>query len=165
MPADLLGATPVLLCLGLLAGAAASDLASYTIPNRLVLAMLALYPAQLAQGPGAASWGDPLAALAVLAAGFLLFSRGRIGAGDVKLASVVVLWAGVKGAAAFLVVTALAGGVLALAVAGPCRFILARAALAAGVGRLHDGLVARELPYGVAIAAGGLAALAPRLAG
>ncbi|WP_207479777.1 A24 family peptidase [Arenibaculum pallidiluteum] len=165
MTTDLIGHAPMLLCLGLLAGAALSDLTSYTIPNRLVAGIVALYPFHLALGAGAPSWGAPVAALAVLAAGFGLFAWGKMGAGDVKLAAAAVLWIGAADTAAFLVVTALAGGALSVLFAGPYRFPLARVALSVGVSRLHDGLIARDLPYGVAIAAGAFAALAPRLPG
>nr|WP_248463803.1 prepilin peptidase [Pectobacterium versatile] len=58
-------------------------------------------------------WVLPGAA-AVLVVGFLLFLTGRLGAGDVKLMSVLCLWVGQGHQIVFVMVTALAGGVLAL---------------------------------------------------
>lgn len=58
-------------------------------------------------------WALPGAA-AVLVVGFLLFLTGRLGAGDVKLMSVLCLWVGQGHQIVFIMVTALAGGVLAL---------------------------------------------------
>nr|WP_240560607.1 prepilin peptidase [Pectobacterium actinidiae] len=58
-------------------------------------------------------WALPGAA-AVLVVGFLLFLTGRLGAGDVKLISVLCLWVGQGHQIVFVMVTALAGGVLAL---------------------------------------------------
>lgn len=50
----------------------------------------------------------------VLAVGFMLFNLGQVGAGDVKLMTVLCLWSA-GNQMAFLIVTALAGGILALA--------------------------------------------------
>ncbi|MBJ7222677.1 MULTISPECIES: A24 family peptidase [unclassified Brenneria] len=58
-------------------------------------------------------WALPGAAV-VLVVGFLLFLTGRLGAGDVKLMSVLCLWVGHGHQIVFVMVTALAGGVLAL---------------------------------------------------
>ncbi|RLM21928.1 peptidase A24 [Brenneria alni] len=60
-----------------------------------------------------ALWALPGAA-AVLMVGFLLFLTGRLGAGDVKLMSVLCLWVGHGQQIVFVMITALAGGALAL---------------------------------------------------
>lgn len=60
-----------------------------------------------------ALWALPGAAV-VLIVGFLLFLTGRLGAGDVKLMSVLCLWVGHGHQIVFVMITALAGGVLAL---------------------------------------------------
>lgn len=85
--------------------------------------------------------------LASFLVGALLFTRGGLGGGDVKLLSVVGMWAGPKLWFPFILMTALAGGILGLVV-------LARAVCINGIKRR----VWRELtlPYGVAIACGGL---------
>ena len=89
-------------------------------------------------------------AVVVFAAGAAAFAAGALGGGDVKLLAAVSLFAGPAGLVNFLVVTALVGGLLGLA-------ILAGASLGqpAVAGSLRARLRA-DLPYGPAIAAGGL---------
>jgi prepilin peptidase CpaA len=91
-------------------------------------------------------------AVAVFAAGAAAFAAGALGGGDVKLLAAASLFAAVGPIADFLLVTALAGGVLGVAVlAGAPISPLAPAADATLRTRLRSGL-----PYGPAIAAGGL---------
>jgi prepilin peptidase CpaA len=134
--------------IGLLAGAAASDVASRRIPNRLtgLLALVGLFrlAVDVAAGGGAAAAACDLAiGLTVFAVGALLFRAGLFGGGDVKLAAGAALWLGAPGLWPFLVATALVGGALALVYLG-------RLAAQAG------GAASRRpsLPYGVAIAVG-----------
>lgn len=136
---------------GLFLWAAASDAATRRIPNRLTALLavvgLARIAAEIAGGGG---WQGPLldlaVAAAVLAAGAGLFALGLAGGGDVKLAAAATLWLGVGSVGPFLVVTALAGGVLGLVYLGLGAF------------RRRAGRAAPSLPYGIALAAGGLAA-------
>ena len=92
---------------------------------------------------------------AVFVAGALLFSRGFIGGGDVKLLTAATLWAGPSLTPALLIVTGLLGGVLTIVLVAP---------LAMGVRRLmrhpHGGL--GPVPYGVAIAAAALIVTCPQ---
>jgi prepilin peptidase CpaA len=89
---------------------------------------------------------------ALFAAGAAAFAAGALGGGDVKLLAAASLFAGTGLISDFLLVTALAGGVLGLAVlAGAPISPLAPAADATLRTRLRGGL-----PYGPAIAAGGL---------
>ena len=69
--------------------AAICDLTTMTIPNKLSLALVAVFPfAALATGMPIAAFGMHfLAGFIVLAAGILFFSRGWIGGGDAKLAA------------------------------------------------------------------------------
>jgi len=140
----------------LLIGAGAQDLRTMRIANGFSLAIAGLFVVwagvELASGrlsllTLALSLGCAVVVFAVGAAGFAV---GALGGGDVKLLAAVSLFAGPAGLVDFLVVTAIAGGVLGLAilagapighpaVAGPLRV------------RLRGGL-----PYGPAIAAGGL---------
>ncbi|PWC17735.1 A24 family peptidase [Brenneria corticis] len=101
-----------------------TDLLARKIPNQAVLILLAgwllfaLLNVLQAGGPHMprlwqALWALPGAA-AVLIIGFLLFLTGRLGAGDVKLMSVLCLWVGHGQQIVFVMITALAGGVLAL---------------------------------------------------
>lgn len=87
----------------------------------------------------------------VFALGTAAFAAGALGGGDVKLLTVVSLFAGSACLLDFLAITALAGGAMAIAVLAGAP--LARAATVEGTlrGRLHA-----RLPYGPAIAAGGL---------
>jgi prepilin peptidase CpaA len=96
-------------------------------------------------------------------AGIGLFAARALGGGDVKLLAAAALWAGPDHFTLFLLTTALAGGVLAMAALLWRRFapLLALWRQIAGL----DVLAARPvLPYGVAIAAGGVA-VALRLLG
>ncbi len=154
---------------GFLMVAAYGDIRARIIPNRLCLALLALWPLDLWLGAGAAGTSGPallkamaLSALgglgvgaAIFVVGMVLFSRGGLGGGDVKLMTVVGMWAGPQLWLPFVVVTAMAGGVLALVV-------LALAIRASGFDR--EAWRRRTLPYGVAIACGGfyVAAILPR---
>jgi prepilin peptidase CpaA len=88
----------------------------------------------------------------VFATGAAAFAAGALGGGDVKLLAAASLFAGAGQISDFLLVTALAGGVLGVAVlAGAPIGPLAPAAEATLRTRLRRGL-----PYGPAIAAGGL---------
>ncbi len=105
-----------------------SDLLYRRIHNLLILTLLTLWlvlPTSAAFGLG--PWGDMsheellhqmvyglLGAGLVLIVGFALFCLGRVGAGDIKLVAVVSLWMCQTDQMAFLIVTALAGGLLAL---------------------------------------------------
>ena len=151
--------------------AAISDLRAYIIPNRVCLAVAGLYPAYVlalyaAGGPPVAWAWSLLCALIVFVGGVALFAIGAMGGGDVKLLSAVTLWAGPDLVFPFVFVTALAGA--ALAVIFALRLCLADAreqadgtmtlgVLTAGIFRLrHAPLMKLVLPYGVAIAGGGL---------
>lgn len=135
---------------GLFLWAAASDVASRRIPNRLagLLALVGLarigweLAAGGAVGPAAA---DLALAGGVLAAGAAAFGFGWFGGGDVKLMAAGALWLGAEAGWAFLIGTAAAGGALALG------FLLWCAAVRGSGPR-------PTLPYGVAVAAGGVLA-------
>ena len=80
----------------LLAVAAGWDLASFTIPNFLSLALLALFAvfAVAAHLSLPAIGWHLLAGFAGLFIGFALFALGWIGGGDAKLFAAVTLWLG-----------------------------------------------------------------------
>ena len=137
----------IILPLGVGVGAA-WDLRHRRIPNQLVLAVAVAAPAALllaGQGALALVWHLPGAALVFLAS-FALFVRGGMGGGDVKMLTAVALWYPPADLARFVLVTALAGGVLAglLLVAGRAGFA-------------RRGLLAEGVPYGAAAAVGLLA--------
>lgn len=131
--------------------AAVIDVRTFTISNRLNLAVASLAPLYWW------SIGLPLGTeiavqLAVATGVFLLLAAafwiGMMGGGDVKLAAALSLWFPPAGTVKFLVIMSIAGGLLTLGV-------MAAHKLRGAVGK-------PEVPYGVAIAFGGLAILAQR---
>lgn len=164
----------------LLGIACVTDVRARRIPNALVLALLAagLVRLPFAGAPAAGLATGALAAGGAVLAGLLalvpLYATRVLGAGDVKLFAALGAWLGTTGLLDAAVWTALAGGVLATgwiaaqAVASRLRPAAAAAPVAApaagrvgshGVGRVGGRRPGARLPYGVAIAAGGLAAL------
>ncbi|HTK36732.1 MAG TPA: prepilin peptidase [Caulobacteraceae bacterium] len=141
--------------------AALTDATSMTIPNWIsVVLALVFLPAALLAG---ASLGDIGLSLAlgvgalVVAAG--MFALHWIGGGDAKLFAAAALWLGPTGAAPFLLWTAIAGGVLALCLLG-ARRLSAMTGLPVRQPAWTERLLAPagDIPYGIAIAAGALAA-------
>jgi prepilin peptidase CpaA len=131
--------------------AAAVDIRTFTISNRLNLTVALLAPAYwlsiaLSPWPGFAIQLAAGGAVFALMAG--AFYAGMMGGGDVKLAAAVSLWFSPGSIVKFLVLTSLAGGVLTLV-------LLAWHRIKRREGR-------PEIPYGVAIAFGGLAILTQR---
>lgn len=144
----------------LLALAAGWDLASYTIPNLLSLAIAALFVlfVVVAGLSGAAIGSHAAAGLVGLAAGFAMFAAGWIGGGDAKLFAATALWFGFADLLSYTLVAAVFGGALAIVF-----LMVRRLPLPAGllgqtwIVRLHD---ARSgIPYGVALVAGALVLL------
>lgn len=138
--------------------AAVKDATSFTIPNWISLALIAAFvPAALLAGIGISTAGLCLAVgVGALVVGMGMFAAGWIGGGDAKLFAAASLWLGWQGLLPFLMITALAGGALALMLIA-VRGGWARAYLPVGpqwVERLRqpDG----DAPYGVAIAVGAL---------
>jgi len=146
----------IALFLGLMAYAAISDVAEYRIPNRINLAIAALYPAHVLASPTAIDWiGALLVAAVVLGVATTLFSLRVMGGGDVKLMTAVSLWAGPSAIIEFSVVMALTGGLLAVFMLSPLRHGLALALEKTGNQQARDAVLDKVLPYGLAIAAGG----------
>jgi prepilin peptidase CpaA len=143
----------------LLLGAALHDLACRTIPN-WIPAALALDGLALRVLSGQVL-GGIASALVVFACAALLWRRGLMGGGDVKLLGAAALVVPSGAALAFVLAVALAGGGLALTYLALRRLVRApRAGRPAGVlarivrverRRIRQ---CRSLPYGCAIAAG-----------
>jgi prepilin peptidase CpaA len=136
------------------------DLTSYTIPNAISLALIAAFPlAALALGLPPAAIGISVAVGAgALVVGMGMFAAGWIGGGDAKLFAAAALWLGLPGALNDLLFTGLAGGALAVGLLA-LRSPPVRAVMPAGPAwfmRLAE--PGENVPYGVAIAAGALAA-------
>ncbi len=150
----------VILCFaGLLCWALVSDALTMKIPNRISIGIVALYPAWvIATWPRVEPLWVPLAlAAAVLAAGFVAFDRGYVGGGDAKMLAAMSLWSGTGLFIPMIFVTALAGGVIAVAVI-LAELMRRRAVIARGgdvAGPFLSSIVKSKMPYGMAIAIGG----------
>ncbi len=128
-----------------LVAAAIVDLRSRTIPNGLALAIaLGAIPFWLASDLPV--WPDAAIRIGLAAAVFacfaLAFAAGMMGGGDVKLLAALALWLPPPALLLLLVLMSLAGGALTLA-------MLIRHRISRAEHKL-------EIPYGVAIAFGGL---------
>lgn len=146
---DLLIATCEILLLGLLIAGAGWDIAKFRLPDWLTLttAVVAL-PWLLLTGP---VWPDLVLHLAggalFLAVGAVILRFDLMGGGDVKWLAALALWVGLNlDLARLLMLTGIAGGILALIVMALGRF---RRSYGLQNGKRH-------LPYGVAIALAGL---------
>jgi prepilin peptidase CpaA len=149
-------------CLGafaiLLIAAGWQDLRTLKIANSLSLATVASFAVWATAGfalgrLSAVMLGMTIiCGLAVFAVGVLGFAGGVVGGGDVKLLAAASLFAGPTHMVDFLAVTALIGGALGLA-------LLAGAPIGPAAPTVDGTLRARlrgGLPYGPAIAGGGL---------
>lgn len=128
----------------LLAVAAATDVRCRRIPNLIPLALVTLLPVErIAVGQVSTLPAALAVGAAGLVFGFALFSARVWGGGDAKLAAAVAAWVGVDGLMRFLLAMSLAGGLLAVGMLLVNRFRPYR-----------EG--DEPLPYGVAIAIGGV---------
>jgi len=151
---------------GLMAVAAFEDLRRLVIPNGLILALCVLWPLHLALAPNLTLATGGLAAgcaAAVFVVGAMLFSRGLMGGGDVKLLTAATLWAGPAATPALLLWTGLLGGLLSVIFLTPLGVQIAAARLVvpgpASAAANETQRVA--VPYGVAIAAAAIVATIP----
>lgn len=142
---------------GAVAFAAAMDLLTMKIPNRLsALTVLAFFPLALLAGlgPWAILW-HVAAGLGVLALGVLLFIPGWFGGGDAKLMAAIALWIGPENLFPYIFWVAMAGGMIATAFSSarsvPLPGVLLGEAWALRLHRADSGI-----PYGIALAAGAL---------
>ena len=135
----------------LLVVAAVVDVRTFTISNGLNAAVALLAPLYWLS-IGLDPWPGMAIQIGVAAAVFALFALaffvGMMGGGDVKLAAALALWFPLGATLKFLVLMSIAGGVLTV--------------LVLLVHRLRKREGRPEIPYGVAIAFGGLAILAQR---
>ena len=106
-----------------------------------------------------------LLAAIVFAVGFVMFVLGWIGGGDVKLLAALTLWAGPSHGPDLLIMTTLAGGVMA------CALLLLRYSdrtrmlmTAAPFRRIRSFAERGVCPYGLAMGAAALVSLQPMFA-
>lgn len=139
----------LLVVLGLLlVSAGVEDARTREIANRKNIAIALLAPA-FWWANGLALWPDIAVQVAVALVVFALFvgafALGQMGGGDVKLIGALALWLPFQALSGMLIVMALAGGAITLAFVADQRW------------RRNAGPI--EVPYGVAIAIGGLLAI------
>jgi prepilin peptidase CpaA len=134
------------------------DIRTRRIPNEFIVAILALAALRIALA------GDPIAGLytlvasgALFVATFLLFWRGLLGGGDVKLIGATGLLVGYHNLFEFLFVMSVSGGLIAVAVLARNRFGLRRATTPATDDQERRALL--TVPYGAAIAVAGVVSL------
>jgi prepilin peptidase CpaA len=131
--------------------AAVIDVRTFTISNGLNLTIALLAPL-FWWSAAVPLWPDVATQVAVAGGVFVLlagaFYAGMMGGGDVKLAAALALWFSPESTIKFLVLMSIAGGVLTLLVVAWHR------------AKKREGRP--EIPYGVAIAFGGLAILTQR---
>ena len=141
------------LCLAI---AAFSDLLTMEIPNRasIVLAVAFLGIATLSGMPFVVIGTHLAAAFLVLAVCFVLFALNIMGGGDAKLLAATSLWFGFNSALfEFLAYVSIIGGIATFVI----LIIRAQAniILAIGLPVPSSILLAKKIPYGIAIAIGG----------
>mgnify|MGYP001189047043 CR=1 FL=1 len=147
----------LLLFPALMAFAAASDLFTMKISNRVSLALIAgFFVLALLGGMGLHDMLKHVGAGAtVLAVAFACFAMGWVGGGDAKGAAGVALWFGFEHLLDYLVIASLFGGALTLLLLQfrqwPLPYPLAGQAW---LSRLHDRQTG--IPYGIALALGAL---------
>ena len=139
---------------------ALTDITSFKIPNRYVAVLLAAWAPTLliADVPPSVWVGGLWVGGVLLLCGFALFAAGLLGAGDAKLIAASGLWIGPSALMPFLLYTTVIGAVFGIALVQMRRMPLPVAAQSwPWLMALH----ARErvMPYGVAIALGGMIAL------
>lgn len=145
---------------GVLAWAAVSDAVWRRIPNISVLAVIALYVVWAVAVGGAGLVPALVVAALSLAGGFALFAFKIWGGGDAKLFAAVALFAGLAHFSTLILVTAVAGGLMAVV------SLASRPMRALVIWNMKGkGDFGRGIPYGVAIAAGGAVVIWGQLLG
>ncbi|MCC7253621.1 prepilin peptidase [Hyphomicrobium sp.] len=140
----------------LLAFGGAYDLLTMTIPNRVSIALVALF---LVAAPIAGLSAQDIlmhvaAGLVVLAAGIALFAVGGFGGGDAKLLAAGALWIGFDKLLPYLLNVAVFGGVLAMVILFYRRMPVLGIHTPDWAMNLHKS--GTGIPYGIAIAASAL---------
>lgn len=140
----------------IIALAALSDAKAFRIPNLASLALLLLFPAFVLTAPEPVLWEKHLLVFAVVFTfGYALYAKKFAGAGDIKLIAALSLWAGPSFVGLLLLATAMAGGVLSIGIG---LLAIVRHRLSRTKEPLK--LTKTPIPYGVAIAVGGLCVFA-----
>ena len=138
-----------------------SDGRRFLIPNWISIALLVLFVARVLVG----SFSLPIAmhvlvATLVFAVAYGSFLANWFGGGDVKLLTVVSLWAGPAHITQLLLIMSVSGMLLGLGILA-ARHLIARAPVRerAWLGLLPGWAARGKCPYGIAIGVGALAVL------
>ncbi|MEH6475795.1 MAG: prepilin peptidase [Sneathiella sp.] len=152
---------PVLAIL-LLSAAAYSDFVERKIRNWKSVALLVCFLAYAALFPQQVNfvehflWSLPV--FLVFLGGFIY---GKIGGGDVKLATISMVWAGPENGLLFLTIMAFTGGIIGvITITPPLKYLWADIQTNIGKNRYltaHDAM--ESVPYGIPIAIGGSTAV------
>jgi prepilin peptidase CpaA len=143
----------------LMAYAAATDLLTMTIPNKVSLGLVLSFAAFAVMG--GLSWDAVMMHVAagalVLAVAFGMFAAGWIGGGDAKLAAATALWLGFPTMVEYLLIASLFGGLLTTVIVLMRDLPLPSfASHWEWLSRLHDRK--SGVPYGIALALAALLA-------
>ncbi len=147
----------------LMIAAAMTDVTSFRIPNWLTGLIAALFfPMAFFTGMPMIEFMWHLAAgLILFVVGYILFAVGMFGGGDSKLMAAAGLWFGTSQTLPFLMLTTMAGGVLAVAIVGWSLFMMywdIHKTTEGGIIDRNLKKVKLKLPYGFALAVGAIAA-------
>lgn len=159
--------TSFLLCVFfpfLMAYAAASDLLTMKISNRVTILLFAgfiVYVPSSGMTIEMFVWHVAAGALTLVVT-FGMFARNWVGGGDAKLAAGIALWFGLSNLAEFFIAASLLGGMLTVALLYIRTYPLPKSTLLLPFAvRLHDDRTG--IPYGIALAAAALV-VAPQAA-
>lgn len=140
-----------------MAFAAANDLFTMKIPNKISLALIAAFAvaAVYIQLPLDKAGMHLATGAAVLAAGFVMFSMRLLGGGDAKLMAAGGLWMGPDHALMYLAYVTIFGGLLSALILAYRKYVpVSATVLPEWAMKLH--VQGTGIPYGLAIAASGL---------
>lgn len=156
---NIITAFQLLLTLLLLA-AAATDIRQRRIPNIIpVLVVIIFIVGWMAGFPFSGPWwAHGFHFAAALLVGMLLFYFGWFGGGDAKLYAACALWFSFSEAILLLFVTTISGAIIVVA---RMLIIFARSSVASSgpANGLRQKSSSRSIPYGLAIAAGGMVSI------
>lgn len=135
-----------------------SDLRTRCIPNEFIVALLALAAFRIAlSGDATAALYTLVATAALAVATFLLFWRGLLGGGDVKLMVAASFLIGYHDVLGFLFVMSVSGGLIAVAMLASEK--LKKRAAATAAQQIDETSARLTVPYGVAISVAGIMTL------
>lgn len=139
--------------------AGAMDVMTRRIPNLLIISIAcAFFPSALAMGmPLWMVMENCATAIVLLGLGFIVFFFGFVGGGDAKLLAVAGLWLGFPPSVVFIGFSAVAGGLLAAAIALWFMLHVEASTRSQRLGAIF-GELAPDVPYGFALAAGAILA-------